>query len=69
MSKVVCGWKPPRALLRARAFETQRTVALAMQRAMLGPVDLPAGFATRYQPAVAPLEVGGDWYDVVPLEH
>ncbi|MFV2112478.1 SpoIIE family protein phosphatase [Micromonospora sp. LOL_025] len=55
------------ALVRARAFETQRTVALAMQRAMLGPVDLPAGFATRYQPAVAPLEVGGDWYDVVQL--
>ncbi|MEV1132225.1 SpoIIE family protein phosphatase [Agromyces sp. NPDC049794] len=55
------------ALVRARAFETQRTVALAMQRAMLGPVDLPAGFAVRYQPAVRPLEVGGDWYDVVPL--
>ncbi|MCL7457621.1 SpoIIE family protein phosphatase [Micromonospora sp. MSM11] len=55
------------ALVRARAFETQRTVALAMQRAMLGPVDLPTGFATRYQPAVAPLEVGGDWYDVVQL--
>ncbi|MFF5174647.1 SpoIIE family protein phosphatase [Micromonospora sp. NPDC000089] len=55
------------ALARARAYETQRTVALAMQRAMLGPVDLPAGFAVRYEPAVRPLEVGGDWYDVVPL--
>ncbi|MEH0819816.1 MULTISPECIES: SpoIIE family protein phosphatase [unclassified Micromonospora] len=55
------------ALVRARAYETQRTVALAMQRAMLGPVELPAGFAVRYEPAFRPLEVGGDWYDVVPL--
>ncbi|MEH0982597.1 ATP-binding SpoIIE family protein phosphatase [Micromonospora sp. CPCC 205556] len=55
------------ALVRARAYETQRAVALAMQRAMLGPVKLPAGFAVRYEPAVRPLEVGGDWYDVVQL--
>ncbi|SCE97322.1 SpoIIE family protein phosphatase [Micromonospora mirobrigensis] len=55
------------ALVRARAYETQRAVALAMQRAMLGPVELPTGFAVRYEPAVRPLEVGGDWYDVVPL--
>ena len=55
------------ALVRARAYETQRTVALAMQRAMLGPTSLPTGFAVRYEPAVRPLEVGGDWYDVVPL--
>ncbi|SCL35067.1 PAS domain S-box-containing protein [Micromonospora nigra] len=55
------------ALVRARAYETQRAVALAMQRAMLGPTDLPAGFAVRYEPAVRPLEVGGDWYDVVSL--
>ncbi|MCI4065746.1 SpoIIE family protein phosphatase [Micromonospora sp. R77] len=55
------------ALVRARAYETQRAVALAMQRAMLGPTELPPGFAVRYEPAVRPLEVGGDWYDVVPL--
>ncbi|MGC1215680.1 MAG: SpoIIE family protein phosphatase [Micromonospora sp.] len=55
------------ALVRAHAFETQRAVALAMQRAMLGPTELPPGFAVRYEPAVRPLEVGGDWYDVVPL--
>ncbi|SCG67433.1 SpoIIE family protein phosphatase [Micromonospora inositola] len=55
------------ALVRAHAYETQRGVALAMQRAMLGPTDLPAGFAVRYEPAVLPLEVGGDWYDVVPM--
>ncbi|PWU47961.1 hypothetical protein DLE60_34675 [Micromonospora globispora] len=55
------------ALIRAHAYETQRAVSLAMQRAMLGPTELPPGFAVRYEPAVRPLEVGGDWYDVVPL--
>ncbi|NBH12297.1 SpoIIE family protein phosphatase, partial [Amycolatopsis sp. SID8362] len=28
---------------------------------------LPDGFAVRYEPATPPLEVGGDWYDVVTL--
>jgi PAS domain S-box-containing protein len=55
------------ALTRARTYETQRTVALAMQRSILGPAELPDGFAVRYEPAVQPLEVGGDWYDVVVL--
>ena len=27
----------------------------------------PAGFAVRYEPAVSPLEIGGDWYDVLPV--
>jgi serine phosphatase RsbU (regulator of sigma subunit) len=39
-------------------------VALALQRSILGPTDLPPGFAVRYEPA-GTLEVGGDWYDVV----
>jgi serine phosphatase RsbU (regulator of sigma subunit) len=57
-----------RALSRARAYEEQRQVALAPQRSILGPTDLPAGLAVRYEPAGAPsLEVGGDWYDVVEL--
>ncbi|MBT8228150.1 MAG: SpoIIE family protein phosphatase [Dactylosporangium sp.] len=55
------------ALDRAEVFDMQHTVALTLQRAMLGPVDLPVGCAARYQPAVRPLEVGGDWYDVVEL--
>src|SRR6185312_7628674 len=30
----------------------------------------PPGFAVRYEPAVPPLEIGGDWYDVLPVgEH
>ncbi|WP_405137130.1 SpoIIE family protein phosphatase [Nocardia sp. NBC_01388] len=56
-----------RALGRARAGDEQRQVALALQRAILGPADLPAGFAVRYEPASSTLEVGGDWYDVVEL--
>jgi serine phosphatase RsbU (regulator of sigma subunit) len=56
-----------RALARARAYDEQRTVALALQRSILGPTDLPAGFAARYEPASDTLEVGGDWYDVIAL--
>ncbi|QMU77222.1 SpoIIE family protein phosphatase [Streptacidiphilus sp. PB12-B1b] len=56
-----------RALSRARASDEQRQVALALQRAILGPADLPPGFAVRYEPASSSLEVGGDWYDVLEL--
>lgn len=40
---------------------------IALQRAILGPSVLPEGFAVRYEPATPPLEVGGDWYDIVGL--
>ena len=53
------------ALSRARAYDEQRTVAVTLQRSILGPSVLPGGFAVRYEPAQ--LEVGGDWYDVVDL--
>lgn len=56
-----------RALGRARSNDEHRQVALALQRAILGPADLPAGFAVRYEPASSTLEVGGDWYDVLEL--
>jgi PAS domain S-box-containing protein len=56
------------AVLRARAYDLQRTVALTLQRSLLGPSEMPSGFAARYSPAVLPLEVGGDWYDVVELD-
>ncbi|MGQ0775540.1 MAG: SpoIIE family protein phosphatase [Pseudonocardiales bacterium] len=49
------------------AFDDQRAVAVTLQSAVLGPTDLPPGFAVRYEPAAAHLEVGGDWYDVVSL--
>ncbi|GHE09196.1 SpoIIE family protein phosphatase [Klenkia taihuensis] len=42
-------------------------VSVTLQRSILGPVELPGGFAVRYEPAARALEVGGDWYDVVEL--
>ncbi|GAA1642436.1 SpoIIE family protein phosphatase [Actinoplanes couchii] len=54
-------------LQRVHQIDQQRETALALQRAILGPPDLPAGFAVRYQPATRPLKVGGDWYDTVQL--
>ena len=55
------------ALHRAYQTDQQRETALALQRAILGPSRLPTGFAVRYEPATRPLEVGGDWYDIVEL--
>ncbi|MFE2347673.1 SpoIIE family protein phosphatase [Kitasatospora cineracea] len=54
-------------LARAHQIDQQRETAIALQRAILGPSHLPEGFAVRYEPATQPLEVGGDWYDTVPL--
>ncbi|MFJ5228527.1 SpoIIE family protein phosphatase [Kitasatospora sp. NPDC088391] len=54
-------------LARAHRADGERATALALQRALLGPARLPAGFAVHYEPATPPLEVGGDWYDTVPL--
>jgi serine phosphatase RsbU (regulator of sigma subunit)/anti-sigma regulatory factor (Ser/Thr protein kinase)/transcriptional regulator with GAF, ATPase, and Fis domain len=55
-------------LQRVHQVDQQRETALALQHAILGPADLPQGFAVRYQAASWPLQVGGDWYDVVDLE-
>ncbi len=55
-------------LQRVYQLDEQRETAVALQHAMLGPVNLPAGFAVRYHPASRPLQVGGDWYDVVDLD-
>ncbi|RAU92898.1 ATPase [Mycobacterium colombiense] len=55
-------------LQRVHQVDQQRETALALQHAILGPADLPAGFAVRYQAATRPLQVGGDWYDIVDLE-
>ena len=54
-------------LHRVYQLDEQREAALALQHAMLGPPALPEGFAVRYRPASRPLQVGGDWYDVVDL--
>lgn len=55
-------------LQRVHRVDQQRETALALQHAILGPADLPHGFAVRYQAASRPLQVGGDWYDVVDLD-
>ncbi|MEU6409772.1 SpoIIE family protein phosphatase [Microbispora sp. NPDC046933] len=54
-------------LVRAHQIDQQRETAIALQRAILGPAQLPEGFAVRYEPATRPLEVGGDWYDTIAL--
>jgi serine phosphatase RsbU (regulator of sigma subunit)/anti-sigma regulatory factor (Ser/Thr protein kinase) len=58
------------ALDHSRLYEREHAVAATLQRSLL-PEQLPdvAGteIATRYMPAVAEVEVGGDWYDVIPL--
>ena len=63
---LLCGYLG-QALNRVYQTDQQRETALALQRAILGPARLPAGFAARYEPASRPLEVGGDWYDIVEL--
>ena len=58
------------ALDRARHFETERTIAETLQRSVL-PVSLPrvdgVQLAARYLPGTAELDVGGDWFDAIPL--
>jgi serine phosphatase RsbU (regulator of sigma subunit)/anti-sigma regulatory factor (Ser/Thr protein kinase) len=55
-------------LQRVHQVDQQRETALALQHAILGPAQLPSGFAVRYEAASRPLQVGGDWYDIVDLE-
>ncbi|HXP57702.1 MAG TPA: SpoIIE family protein phosphatase [Streptosporangiaceae bacterium] len=63
---LLCGYLG-QALHRVHQSDQQRETALVLQRAILGPARLPAGFAARYEPASRPLEVGGDWFDIVEL--
>ncbi|WP_225835752.1 SpoIIE family protein phosphatase [Streptomyces sp. NK08204] len=58
------------ALARARAVDARHRLATVLQRSLLPPAPpaLPGAVAVaRYLPATDGLEVGGDWYDVVPL--
>jgi serine phosphatase RsbU (regulator of sigma subunit)/GAF domain-containing protein/anti-sigma regulatory factor (Ser/Thr protein kinase) len=55
-------------LQRVHQVDQQRETALVLQHAILGPAHLPGGFAARYEAASRPLQVGGDWYDIVDLE-
>jgi PAS domain S-box-containing protein len=63
---LICG-RLGQALQRAHQIDEQRETALALQRAILGPAQLPGGFSARYEPATRPLEVGGDWHDIIEL--
>lgn len=48
-------------------FRADQEIGRVLQ-AMLGRENLPGGFAARYRTASRPLQVGGDWYDVVNLD-
>jgi len=56
---------------RARSHDRDRQAAHALQHSLL-PSELPlvAGtvVATRYLPGTEGAEIGGDWYDVIPLD-
>src|SRR5205085_2136648 len=54
----------------SRMYEREQAVAETLQRSLL-PEQLPevpgTTMASRYVPGAADVEVGGDWYDVIPL--
>ncbi|MFE2048373.1 SpoIIE family protein phosphatase [Streptomyces sp. NPDC059459] len=55
----------------ARWYQNARDAALTLQRSLLPrhpPVTGGLEVASRYQPAEATSEVGGDWFDVIELE-
>jgi len=58
------------ALDRARAFESERSIAETLQRSVL-PAALPqvsgVQLAARYLPGTRGVDIGGDWFDAVEL--
>ncbi|MGV9630890.1 SpoIIE family protein phosphatase [Streptomyces sp. NPDC003487] len=55
----------------ARWYQNARNTALTLQRSLLPSHPRLTGgleVASRYQPAGATTEVGGDWFDVIPLD-
>lgn len=55
------------AVQHVRQFEMAREASLTLQRTMMPTTKPPVGFAVRYEPAGSPLEIGGDWYDVLAV--
>ncbi|MCA6093531.1 SpoIIE family protein phosphatase [Streptomyces sp. SCA3-4] len=58
------------ALGRASVHESERELTVGLQRSMMPTVqpDIPGmSVAARYVPTGGGLEVGGDWYDMIPL--
>jgi len=58
------------AIAHARVYEREHRIAETLQRSLL-PDRLPSlpglEVAARYLPAASEAEVGGDWYDVIPI--
>jgi PAS domain S-box-containing protein len=58
------------AIDHARVYEREHRIAETLQRSLL-PERLPRlpglEVAARYRPAASEAEVGGDWYDVIPI--
>ncbi|WP_244943226.1 SpoIIE family protein phosphatase [Streptomyces inhibens] len=55
----------------ARSHQTVRNASETLQRSLLPdhPPHLPGlQIASRYRPALATYEIGGDWYDALPLD-
>jgi PAS domain S-box-containing protein len=55
------------AVQHVRQFELAREASMTLQRTMMPTTKPPVGFAVRYEPAVSPFEIGGDWYDVLAV--
>ncbi|KUL35027.1 PAS sensor protein [Streptomyces sp. NRRL F-4489] len=54
----------------ARSYQSERRTALTLQRHLMNhrpPRPSGMDIAYRYQPAQAASEVGGDWFDVIPV--
>src|SRR4051794_177314 len=66
----LAGERAAMAIDHARVFERERSAAETLQRALL-PTKLPnvemLTAAVRYVPASGGVEIGGDWYDMIPL--
>ncbi|MCU1628884.1 MAG: hypothetical protein JWP64_3833 [Pseudonocardia sp.] len=60
------------AVVRARLHQAEHEVAVTLQRSLL-PQRLPdldrLAIATRYKPGTEGTEAGGDWFDVLDLDH
>ncbi|MCW0215871.1 MAG: SpoIIE family protein phosphatase [Pseudonocardia sp.] len=60
------------AVVRARLHQAEHEVAVTLQRSLL-PQRLPElerlAVATRYKPGTEGTEAGGDWFDVLDLDH
>lgn len=70
---VLAGELAARAAVRidnARLYQNQRRTALTLQRHLMThmpPQPTGLDIAYRYQPAQASAEVGGDWFDAIPV--